>query len=80
MARVFISYKRNVEPDEPVALALYEALSAQHEVFIDQAMLVGTRWATQIEAELSQTDALIVLLSANSVGSEMVLQEVSLSA
>lgn len=79
MARVFISYKRNVEPDEPVALALYEALGQRHDVFIDQAMLVGTRWAEQIEAELRRTDALIVLLSDNSVRSEMVLQEVSLA-
>ncbi|MEM9092897.1 MAG: AAA-like domain-containing protein [Cyanobacteria bacterium P01_F01_bin.53] len=79
MARIFISYKRNMEPDEPIAEKLYEALSAQHDVFIDQAMLVGTRWAEQIEAQLRQTDVLIVLLSEHSVGSEMVVQEVSLA-
>ncbi|MEO1393054.1 MAG: AAA-like domain-containing protein [Cyanobacteria bacterium J06634_5] len=79
MARVFISYKRTVEPDEPIAKRLYQALSAQHEVFIDQTMLVGTRWAEQIELQLRQTDVLIVLLSAHSVGSEMVVQEVSLA-
>ncbi|MEO0516480.1 MAG: AAA-like domain-containing protein [Cyanobacteria bacterium P01_A01_bin.116] len=79
MARVFISYKRTVEPDEPIAKRLYQALSARHEVFIDQAMLVGTRWAEQIESQLRQTDVLIVLLSEHSVGSEMVVQEVSLA-
>ncbi|MEL7353577.1 MAG: toll/interleukin-1 receptor domain-containing protein, partial [Cyanobacteria bacterium J06560_5] len=79
MARVFISYKRTVEPDEPIAKRLYRALSVHHEVFIDQAMLVGTRWAEQIESQLRQTDVLIVLLSEHSVGSEMVLQEVSLA-
>ena len=78
-SRVFISYKRDREPDQPVATALYEALGQRHEVFIDQAMLVGTRWAEQIERELRRTDVLVVLLSEASVGSEMVQQEVALA-
>ncbi|NEQ30494.1 MAG: TIR domain-containing protein, partial [Leptolyngbya sp. SIO4C5] len=77
--RLFISYKRNVMPDESVAMALFEALELQHSVFIDQTMLVGTRWAERIETEIRQADALIVLLSEQSVQSEMVLQEVSLA-
>jgi hypothetical protein len=43
-ARIFISYKRDVAEDEPLALALYEALGKHHQVFIDQTMAVGTRW------------------------------------
>ncbi|MEM9165170.1 MAG: AAA-like domain-containing protein, partial [Cyanobacteria bacterium P01_F01_bin.4] len=78
-ARIFISYKRDLAPDEPVALALYEALGQQHNIFIDQTMLVGTRWAEQIEAEIRQADALIVLLSEQSVQSEMVQQEIALA-
>ena len=78
-SRVFISYKRDREPDQPVATALYETLGQRHEVFIDQAMLVGTRWAEQIERELRRTDVLVVLLSEASVGSEMVQQEVALA-
>ena len=75
-ARIFISCKRDVQPDEPVALQVYQALSQQHEVFIDQTMLVGTRWAERIEAELRQADFLIVFLSALSIQSEMVEAEV----
>lgn len=75
-ARIFISYKRGVEPDQPVAEALFQALSQEHEVFIDQTMTVGTRWAERIEAEIRQSDFLISLLSAHSVHSEMVLGEV----
>ena len=75
-ARIFISYKRGVEPDEPIAEALFQALSQEHEVFIDQTMTVGTRWAERIEAEIRQSDFLISLLSAHSVHSEMVLGEV----
>ncbi|MBT9312072.1 AAA-like domain-containing protein [Leptothoe kymatousa] len=77
--RVFISYKRNVATDEGIALQLHAALQQNSSVFIDQQMLVGTRWVEQIEKEIRQADALIVLLSAQSVHSEMVLQELELA-
>ncbi|HEY9641886.1 MAG TPA: AAA-like domain-containing protein, partial [Coleofasciculaceae cyanobacterium] len=67
---------RGVEPDEPVALDVFRALNQDHEVFIDQKMTVGTRWAEQIEAEIRQSDFLIIFLSAHSVHSEMVLGEI----
>jgi hypothetical protein len=75
-SRIFISYKRGVEPDEPVAVALYQALRQTHAVFIDQTMTVGTRWAERIEAEIRQSDFLMTLLSAHTVQSEMVVGEV----
>ena len=74
--RIFISYKRGVEPDEPIALEVFRILSEHHQVFIDQTMMVGTRWAERIEAEIRQSDFLISLLSAQSVHSEMVLGEI----
>ncbi len=74
--RIFISYKRGVSPDEPLAMALYEQLRGSHEVFFDQAMAVGTPWAERIDRELRQADILLLLLSAASVGSEMVAGEV----
>lgn len=77
--RIFISYKRDVQPDEPVALEVFQALSQQHEVFIDQRMLVGTRWAERIEGEIRQADFLIVFLSSRSVYSEMVEQEIRMA-
>ncbi len=77
-ARVFISYKRSV-PDEDVALRVFEALRIQHEVFIDQTMVVGTRWAERIETELKQSDFLITFLSAHSVLSEMVQGEIEIA-
>jgi hypothetical protein len=39
-ARIFISYKR-VEPDTSVAREVFEALSQQHDVFIDQVIPVA---------------------------------------
>lgn len=74
--RIFISYKRGISPDEPLAMALYEQLRGSHDVFIDQAMAVGTPWAERIDRELRQADVLLLLLSAESVGSEMVVAEV----
>ncbi|MGB7485821.1 MAG: AAA-like domain-containing protein [Phormidesmis sp.] len=78
-SRIFISYKRDVEPDEPVAREICAALQVHHDVFIDRKMLVGTPWAERIEAELKASDVLIVLLSAHSVHSEMVEHEVELA-
>jgi hypothetical protein len=76
--RVFISYKRNIAPDEFIARKLFEELKAQNfTVFIDTEMPVGTLWADQIESELRATDFLVVLLSAHSVNSEMVKGEIS---
>ena len=77
--RIFISYKRDVEPDEKVALQIKQALSPQHQVFIDQKILVGTHWAEQIEAEISNCDFMIVLLSEHSVQSEMVETEIRMA-
>jgi hypothetical protein len=41
--KVFISYKRDVKPDELLALRLYEALREHCDVFIDQAMPMDCR-------------------------------------
>jgi AAA-like domain/TIR domain/CHAT domain len=75
-SRIFISYKRGTAPDEAVATAVFEALREQHEVFIDQTMLVGTHWAERIEAELRRSDFLISFLTHSSVNSEMVKGEI----
>lgn len=74
--RIFISYKRNHLPDEPVALKVYEELKQDYDVFIDQVMEVGTRWAERIESELRNSDFLISFLSAKAVSSEMILGEI----
>ncbi|ESA34123.1 tir protein [Leptolyngbya sp. Heron Island J] len=75
-SRIFISYKRGVEPDEKLALAVHQSLSQDHDVFIDQTMPIGTLWAERIEQELRRSDYLITFLSTHSVHSEMVLGEV----
>ncbi len=76
-ARLFISYKRDREPDEPLATRLSDALEAAgHSVYIDQRLSAGVDWATTIRRQIEACDDLIVLLSAASVQSEMVAEEV----
>ena len=77
MAKVFISYKRNVEPDEPLALYLYHFLKERgHNVFIDQTMKIGVEWGREIQAQIETSDFFLVLLSQASADSEMVVEEV----
>ncbi|MEM6590659.1 MAG: AAA-like domain-containing protein [Cyanobacteria bacterium P01_C01_bin.73] len=74
-SRIFISYKRDIYPDEQIAMGLHQELSKIFNVQIDQSMLIGTKWQAWIDEQLQQADFLIVLLSAASVRSEMVMRE-----
>ena len=76
MAKIFISYKRNVEPDTPVATTVYDALRGEHDVFIDTTIQVGEKWAERIQNEIKASDYLITFLSEESVNSEMVIAEI----
>lgn len=79
MAKVFISYKRNVEPDQPFARALFEQLSAKHQPFIDQEILVGQEWAARIKEEIETADYLVLLISKHSIESGMVVEEINIA-
>jgi hypothetical protein len=75
--RVFISYKRNASPDEAIAKYLARFLSDKgRQTFIDQKIKVGMDWINEIHDQIAQSDFLVVLLSPESMMSEMVLEEV----
>jgi hypothetical protein len=76
MAKIFISYKRNVAPDTPVATAVFEALRHDHDVFMDTTLQVGEKWAERIQNAIKESDYLVIFLSEHSVHSEMVIAEV----
>ena len=77
-AKLFISYKRHSDPDEPLAMRLRTALeTAGHRVFIDQTLAVGVAWAQEINRQIEASDFMVVLLSAASVQSEMVAAEIA---
>jgi len=74
--RIFISYKRDLQPDQDLALTLFDDLKSDCSVFIDRSLAVGTNWMESINKALNEADYLIILLSEYSVQSEMVLGEV----
>ncbi|MGH8553872.1 MAG: TIR domain-containing protein, partial [Methylococcales bacterium] len=77
--RIFISY-RHVKPDEDLALALERLLIADGcQVFVDRRMLPGTEWAAEIDRQLRAAEFFVVFLSAESIRSDMVRQEIMLA-
>lgn len=76
MAKIFISYKRNVAPDTPIATAIFDVLRHDHDVFMDTTIQVGDKWAERIQSAIKESDYLIIFLSENSVHSEMVIAEI----
>ena len=76
MPGVFISY-RHVEPDEQFAQELAQFLKSKGiPVFIDTEIPWGNEWAKAIEEALATADVFVPLISAASVESEMVREEI----
>jgi len=75
--RFFVSYRRRGAEDARLAAVLVDRLRASGaEVFIDVEMALGIDWSAEIERRVGWCDYLIVLLSKESVTSEMVQAEV----
>ena len=78
--RIALLYKRNAQPDEHVLGLLELELKAQgHNVFIDRHLAVGVEWAKEIERQVRTADAVIPLLSTQSMTSEMIAYEVQIA-
>ena len=74
---VVLVYKRDCQPDEEL-MRLLEGHLKQNgfRVFIDRHLTMGMEWAREIEEQIRSTDALVPLLSAESIHSEMLAFEV----
>ena len=78
--QVAILYKRHAHPDEDLMRLLTERLTAQgHSVFIDRHLTLGVEWAKEIEQQIRRADAIVLLISADSVYSEMMGYEVEIA-
>ena len=77
MSKVFISY-RSQSPDQELAQELFDGIGAAgHEAFMaGESIRLGEAWPQRIDAELTQCDYFLLLLSERSVISEMVTEEV----
>lgn len=74
---IFLSYKRNMQPDQQAVDWLVESLPAQgYTVFIDRTIRMGENWLERIDEELTRSDFLVILLSAASADSDMVRSEI----
>jgi serine/threonine protein kinase len=75
--RVFISY-RHQEPETSLAEKFFQGLQAAgHQPFMAaESIELGEGWGQRIDAELQACDYFLLLLSAQSASSEMVLEEV----
>lgn len=69
---LFICYQRGAEPDDTLALRLARAFNRTHTVFFDQALSEEAGWGSRITQELDRSQAIIFLLSAAAVQSEVV--------
>jgi TIR domain-containing protein len=79
VTQIFISY-RHISPDRDLAGFLEGYLRSQGlDVFIDTQMLVGDKWVEEIERRIKASSFFVALLSANSIRSDMVRQEVELA-
>src|SRR5262249_48356867 len=80
VAKAAILYKRNAHPDEQLLKYLETELKSRgYEVFIDRHLSIGVEWAREIERQLRSSDAVIPLLSAASIGSEMLSYEIEIA-
>ncbi|MDX1665366.1 MAG: hypothetical protein R3272_16350, partial [Candidatus Promineifilaceae bacterium] len=70
--RLFLCYLRGVEPDDALALQLARTFSRNHTVFFDQAASGDAAWSRRVMAELNRAEAIVFLLSAAAVASEVV--------
>ncbi len=75
--RVFLSY-RHQEPEAALAEQFYQGLQAAgHQPFMAaESIELGEGWGQRIDAELHACDYFLLLISAQSASSEMVLEEV----
>jgi hypothetical protein len=75
--RVAFLYKRHVKTDEALLKWLEDAFTTRgYKVFIDRQLGVGVEWAKELDRRIREADAVIPLLSAASVQSEMLAGEV----
>ncbi len=76
MSQVFLSY-RHVSPDEQFAERLCAHLQERGlRVFLDKQIQIGLDWVAEIDRQLRASDSFVVLLSEESIRSDMVRQEV----
>src|SRR6516164_2478880 len=69
---IALLYRRGSKPDEELVGFIESSLTeAGYGVFIDRHLTMGVEWAREIEDRIRSADAVIPLLSSESIYSEM---------
>ncbi|MGO9267714.1 MAG: AAA-like domain-containing protein [Candidatus Binataceae bacterium] len=77
---VAILYRHNVELDESLLHRIEAELAGRgHQVFVDRHLRIGVEWGKEIPEKVRSADWVIPLLSARSVQSEMLAQELQIA-
>ena len=79
LGQIFISYKHSPQDQNIVSYLAGFLRGRGHDVFLDVQMYIGTDWVAEIDRQLRASEFLIVLLSKESILSDMVRQEVKLA-
>lgn len=79
MKNVFISY-RHVEPDQSLAQSIEKCLTERRlKVFVDTKILIGAKWVDEIDRQIRAANFFVVLISSQSILSDMVRREIKLA-
>jgi hypothetical protein len=78
--RIALLYKRHVRLDEELMNWLEKEFSkGGHKVFVDRHLGIGVEWAKELDRRIREADAVIPLISAASVQSEMLAGELQIA-
>jgi class 3 adenylate cyclase len=78
--KIVFLYRRDAQPDEEVLEALATRFAQEGcEVFWDRHLKVGMKWAEEIRRRIEEADAVIPLVSASSMHSEMLSEELQMA-
>src|SRR5688572_17137588 len=73
---IVLLYKRKAYQDEYLVCTLENVLSQHgYTPFIDRHLTIGVQWATEIERRIRTADAVVAVLSDQSLTSEMIQYE-----
>jgi hypothetical protein len=78
--RLALLYKRHARTDEALLKWLESAFVTRgYDVFVDRQLGIGVEWAKELDRRIRESDAVIPLISAASVQSEMLATELQIA-
>ncbi|HSF29900.1 MAG TPA: TIR domain-containing protein [Candidatus Tectomicrobia bacterium] len=76
-SRVFLSFKRGIEPDQSLATHLRQVLEREgHDLHTDEDVTVGMSYHDSVQQQIARSDYLVVLLSKASVRDEELADQI----